>query len=1044
MNSFAVDDPLYLWLLVPVCILMMLGAGLFAAMSPARRWVAVVVRCVLLALLLACVAGLADVRRTQKVAVIAVIDTSDSVRRLARPLGGAGADGSEASIERVRAELRGLLRGRTAEDYFGVVTFDGRALAVAAPSASDVLSRDMQGTPSPGTNIEGALRLAASLAPPDATTRLLLMSDGNQTMGDALSFAAEQGAARSTAGRGGLPIDVSPVSYVIDAEVVLDSLDVPAVAPATGAITLRLVLDATKDSTGTIRVLREGVPMLIGRSAQTGAPETGRRVRLAPGRTVERIEVTLPPGRVHRFRAIYEPDEVETAAGVGMSGDTITENNSADGFTMTPGSGSVLIVDGVSNGAGPEGPLAQTLRSQGMDVRIVAPGAVPSDPLTLAGLDLIVLDNVAADDVPEEEQRALVGYVRDVGGGLIMVGGPASFGAGGWRGSELEPILPVRLDLPERLIAPSTAILLVLDNSGSMRRSVLGTGRTQQEIANDAAALAIRSLDPRDQLGIVTFESTADVVVPIGLLGNGKLHTESVRAIDSGGGTNVVDALEKSIEQFDRVPDAKVKHLILLSDGVSRRKDRLMDRVDELRARGVLVSAVAVGDGADLEMMRQMAERGGGTYYHAQSASLLPRLLLKAVRLVRTPYVREEPFQPRIIAPESAYVAGMSSIPMLNGLTLTMPSASPDVTTAMVTTQGEPVLAHRQVGLGQVVAFTSDAHHWAAPWLATDVYRQFWGQAARLAARTGSPSGLTPLVQVDSGRVRVMLEARDDAGVPLNSLAVPATVYLPSGERHEVQLSQVGPGAYESSFAADETGSYVALLRPSLAGKPLVPTFAGTSAHAGAELRARRSNDELLTQIAAASGGRVINTSEPASVNLFDRAGLVPRETLLPLWRSLLVAAIAALLADITVRRLAWDRWVSRRFNPDVAGRPVIAGAGVADVRRDFRSRIETATSLGEDDADSLRAAARDRRRAIRLGQQVEPDRSRSGGGGAGGVGVASRAGTQSSSVEPDSGLNASRGASRADNQGSDSTEPPETGLLAAKRRAKQRFDDEK
>jgi hypothetical protein len=58
------------------------------------------------------------------------------------------------------------------------------------------------------------------------------------------------------------------------------------------------------------------------------------------------IETPLPMGRVHRFRAAYEPDP----EGTGFSGDTLADNNSGESFTITPGRGSVLLVDGVSQG----------------------------------------------------------------------------------------------------------------------------------------------------------------------------------------------------------------------------------------------------------------------------------------------------------------------------------------------------------------------------------------------------------------------------------------------------------------------------------------------------------------------------------------------------------------------------------------------------------------------------------------------------------------------------------------------------------------------
>src|SRR6185295_14897869 len=121
------------------------------------------------------------------------------------------------------------------------------------------------------------------------------------------------------------------------------------------------------------------------------------------------------------------------------------------------------------------------------------------DLLSLQAYDLIALIDVPADALSAATQQNLARYVADTGGGLLMVGGPPpsanSFGAGGWKGTPIEPILPVTLDLPDRLVMPSTAVVIILDSSGSMGASVMGSAASQQEIANRGAAAALGALD---------------------------------------------------------------------------------------------------------------------------------------------------------------------------------------------------------------------------------------------------------------------------------------------------------------------------------------------------------------------------------------------------------------------------------------------------------------------------------------------------------------------------------------------------------------------
>lgn len=151
-------------------------------------------------------------------------------------------------------------------------------------------------------------------------------------------------------------------------------------------------------------------------------------------------------------------------------------------------------------------------------------------------------------------------------------------------GLALEPILPVRLDLPEQLVVPEAAIVFVLDNSGSMAGSVLGSARSQQQIANQAAALAIRSLDERDLIGVISFNSNARLVLPLAKNERPEHAASAVESISSGG-TNLEPALQLAFEQLKDV-EAKLRHVIVLSDGRSRNEELLPDLAGEMFEEG--------------------------------------------------------------------------------------------------------------------------------------------------------------------------------------------------------------------------------------------------------------------------------------------------------------------------------------------------------------------------------------------------------------------------------------------------------------------------
>ena len=1039
----------------------------FTSMSPVRRWSAAVLRILLIALISGILAGATAVRRTDKLAVIAVIDVSGSVQRFGNEAGGRDAANPDAPtppaplMEQVRRFLKESSAERGPDDLMGVVLFDADAAALVAPTRVDVLDQPFDATMAEGTDIAQALRLAAAMAPVDATVRYVLFSDGVETSGDSAAVArefagvspsavesadAEAGAPRpparvSASGRPPTPIDVVPIAYNVRREVMIESVDAPPVAQNGALVSVRVVLETAGDSSGTLQLLREGQPLDI----NGDEPGTGRRLILRQGRHVELITVQLPKTPQHRFDAVFEPD-LQSASGddaPGMS-DTIASNNRAQAFTFTPGKGSVLVVDGVDDArAGSLGQsLPDTLRDAGLEVKVISPDAMPSDPLSLQAHDLIILANVPADAMSRQAHAVLAAYVREQGGGLVMIGGRASFGAGAWKGTDIEPILPVALDLPERLVVPAAAIVFVLDNSGSMGRTVMGSTRTQQRIANEGAALALLSLDKGDLVGFITFNGVYDVQIPLARNSNAAASAEIIRSIRPEGATNIPPALEEAHRQLKNVT-ADVKHVILLTDGRSNGRDSLPALATRMHDDGIQITTIGVGDNCDETTLKDIAARAGGVFYPVTDPNTLPRVFVKAVRVVRSPMVRESPFTPVVLATGSPIVEGLgSALPPLGGITLTQPRTDPLITTAMLHPGGEPLLAHWNVGLGRVAAFTSDAARWSRDWIPTPAYRQFWTNLARVIARPESDRSQELSLQVTGSELQIRLDATGSDAKPLDLLSVPGSLYLPSGERVSLRLSQTGPGVYEATAPAPSSGNYVVTLTPKLGSKDLPPVVGGVSRASGVEYRRLQSNVGLLEEISRTTGGKVYQLADGAKTNLFDRSRLEPTEARLPLWRTLLLWAVVVLMLDIGTRRIAWDRLVSREFGATLRRESAAAmrdrGEQAAnalgrlrttDTEREERAeQIAKPASLSEDDAKQIVREQAQRRRAAqaaRQAAQIEMD-----------------ANDRAKPDVPDAAPTTAKPAIPAADAPAD--DKGEGGLFAAKRRARERMDRDK
>lgn len=1029
------------WLLLALLALPVIVSGMISlrSMSRVRAWSVVLLRSLLIALVACMLAGASTVRRTDRLAVIAVVDVSESVRQLAE-FKEAASGKRIAAEEALRAYVAAAARAgaRGPDDLLGVVAFDGSAIAASLPRPV-VTTRSNDGQASAGsatdftldyrlqegTDIEAALRLAAAMFPPDAARRLVLISDGGETEGDALAAARELGA--SGPAMAGIPIDVLPVVYNVTDEVLVEAVDAPAQAPADSTVTVRVVLNAAAATTGTLELLYEDEPLDL----NGPLPGTARPVSLKPGRNIELLRVALGKATVHRFRPVFTPDK--------GAQDRIAANNTADAYTVTPGRGVVLIVDGVGSGL-PDSPgrtLVRTLDRAGIVTEVIAPEAMPTDPISLQKYDLIILQDVAAEELPRRAHALIADYVTNLGGGLVMVGGPDSFGAGGWKGTAIEPVLPVRLDLPEQLLIPSAAVIIVLDNSGSMSGNVMGGIRSQQEIANEGAALAIETLDKSDIVGVIAFNSDYSIVVPADRNTSAKRSAERVRNIASGGGTNLYPALDQAsaLLREGEAAKAAVRHVIVLSDGRSEGDPRFgVATAQRMRESGISVSAIAVGDGADTGTLEELARAGGGQFYMVSDPNLLPRVFVKEIRVVRKPLIREAPFTPVGTRSGSPLMQGftLAGMPPLGGLVLTQKKPDPKISYPLVTSEDEPVLAHWFTGRGQAAAFTSDAHgNWARRWLDWPGYTALWTQIARVIARppAGRTSELT--TEIVGSDLVIRLDAFDDEGRPRDLLSIPGTVYTPDGGTMQIKLSQVGPGTYETRVPAGSRGNYFVSLTPQQGERNLAPVIGGASRAVGAELRSMRSNVSLLRQIADVTGGRLLDGSDPDGAALFERAAIEPVRAATPLWPVLLIWTVAVFILDVATRRVAWDRLVSREIarqwreeaQAAVKARGERAAGALASLKK-AAERSATSSARSQPTAPVPQPTAADQRALLE--QQRERLRAQMLGR------------KEQAVAKPES----------AAETGTDAEVPEEdaastTGLLAAKRRAQRKMEGE-
>lgn len=920
------DRPYWLWLLLLIIPIIWLGRSSMSGMDPVRRWVSLTLRGLVLLVIVMMLAGFQSVQRHSALSVVAVIDQSESVRRFGTipdHLKELGLDPSNWIHEYLRITAE---KDRETEDRLGVVEYDGKA-RVRSP-VREAYQLDATGLTKPveGTDSAAAVRLGMAQLPPDTGHRMILVSDGNETasgpaylgvnanasQSDLLSVAREAAAA-------GIAIDVLPIQYEVKREVMVEALYAPQQAREGQTAALRVVLRATEPTDGRLFLKHDGQDvMLAGADGTLGWPigerdwtqELEESDHSSAGRWVSVKQIDLPLGYAgaNRFEVVFEPDNPQH--------DGMAVNNKAQSFTLVGGTGRVLVVNNVPGASGEI--LPNALRSRGIELDVVPAGALPNSLTRLQRYDAVIFQNVPADQVSIPQQRMIARYVNDLGGGFIMLGGPESFGAGGWANSAIDDILPVSCTIPTQKVLPSGALVVVIDRSGSMGSMVGGTSKSQQEIANEAALLAISTLYPQDLVGVVAFDNTGKLVVSVQLNDDFNRVKTRVRSIEPGGGTNIYAGLELAYEQLAKVTtdDAALKHIILLTDGHSQ--SAMYPRlVANIRKAGITLSTIGVGDGHDQALLTQLAQMGNGQYHPVVNPNTLPQVFIKEAKTIRKNLIKEKTFQPQVVNTGSPIMANVSSVPPLRGLVLTGAKQDIRAITPLIGNEGEPVFAHWQVGLGRSAAFTSDAtNRWATDWLNWDGYADFWTRTVRNVARPPASRNVDMVTSMQGDMLNIRLDAAGaDFGQQsdrrsadfANFLQVRGAVVTPQGETREVTLEQTGPGMYQTSVPALDSGNYIVELFISTPDGETRRVTGGASKAPGMELREFNTNMNLLRQVANITGGRILDPNAPEPAGLFTRTQEFQTMSVRPMWHTLMWVLFVLLLLDIASRRVAWD-----------------------------------------------------------------------------------------------------------------------------------------
>jgi uncharacterized membrane protein len=822
------------------------------------RW-ALGLRCVLLATLLVALARPTIPRWVDQLNVLFLMDMSDSVSLAARE-----------NAYRFAAQAAGAMQSR---DQAGLIVFGEEAVVDQALHSGTKLDRPQVKVGGRGTNLAQALQLALATAPPGHANRFVLLTDGRQTAGNAVAVA-------QAAKDAGADIYYVPAPLTFKQEVVVESMVLPTEVKFGEPFQAKVVAWSQADTQGRLSLFRNGE--FLGSQV----------VRLAAGKNVYTYRQSLEQSGIHVYQAHLD-----------VEGDTIEENNRALGTIVVRGRPLVLVAEkDRSQGQS----LAAALRSQNIDVELVEADRIPKELAGLQKYDGVILSNVSSLKMTKKQMENIRDYVRDHGGGLMMLGGEESFGLGGYYRTPIEEALPVTMEVKQKLEIPSLAVVLSIDRSGSMAMTT-DSKVTKLDIAKEASHLVVDLLDDRNEVGVMSWDTEFIWDSPMRTAKDKQAIHNAIATIKAGGGTDGYPALKESYQVlFDR--PALLKHVIFLSDGQMTRGD-FAGLIRRMSKDKITVSTVAIGKDADAQLMFDIAKWGRGRFYYTEDDATIPRIFTLETQLASKSSLVEQPFKASVGSPghEAIQDIDWKEAPPLGGYVATSLKGTAEM--VLMTHQEDPLLASWRYGLGRAVAFTSDAKaKWAVLWLRWGGFNKFWSQLTRWTLRSGTRSDTVATVHRMDERGEIVVDAIDPKGEFINFLDSQVGVVSPDKQRAVVELEQVGPGRYRGRFPAAQEGVYLVGMAQRRGDQMVGSQLAGLVVPYSRELRDLGVDENLLREMSELTGGSALSQPRDAFLSARRKSRLS-----LDIWPWLVGLVGVLLIPEVALRRIGPGFLTSRR-----------------------------------------------------------------------------------------------------------------------------------
>lgn len=813
-------------------------------MSVVRKWVAFSLRVILISLVVLAVAGFEWRKGNDNMNVLYLVDRSLSI--------------PPEQQEAARVYVNSATTTKRPDDKAGVIVFGENAGIELMPGTAMEWASFQAVINQEASHLGDAIRLATAAFPDDAQKKLVILSDANADPVDARKAAI---AARTQ----GVTIDAIALGAARQNDVIVRPLQLPGQLKKGQAFNIKSIVTSSVTQPAKIKVFRN--QQFIGEES----------ILLDQGENAFSFEENLDETGFYHYEIQVEAEN-----------DDLVQNNSSFGQTFIKGDPSIALITEFPQ---LESHLIEALTEGKIKVDVMDPATLFARAESMRFYDAMILSNIPAGRLNNAEMNQLHGLVRDFGMGMVVIGGDESFTAGSYRGTPLEDLLPLSMNLDSKKVLPRGALALIMHGMEFMNGNA---------VSRQMALGTLDALGTEDELGVLIWDGNERWLVELQKVGNRKKMREAISGMNQGDLPSF-RGLVAMAHQSLAASSANIKHIIVFSDGDPT--PPTLDAMEELRNANITVSAVLIAGHASDDNMIYLAENGNGNFYHITDANDLPQVFLQETAIILKTAIIEENFVPEI-AGASEVIRGISAFPALDGYVATVPKDRAAV--PLLSAQGDPILANWNYGLGKTVAFTSDARtRWANSWVEWNQYSQFWQQVVQWAMRKVDSSSLDLRIIQNGQKADILIEALNDDGDFLNFLNLDAIALTPSGKSVRVKLQQSGPGQYQTSFPMTEKGSYQINVLDVSGQQEKSVSMAGTSLSYSPEFSRATPDLGLLSRLADLGGGKVIDPELDSDNPFFQ--GRQRTFTPDPIWDDLLILALLIFLIDVGYRRIDLD-----------------------------------------------------------------------------------------------------------------------------------------